>query len=593
MRCHLAPRFALLPLTAAIATAAATGSVTMAHADWTHDVGVSVANEYNDNVFFERENRVSDTVTLVSPFAELVGTGERHEVRLRGDAQRGRYHDYTSENFTDWRLSAEGRLAYHPQGSLFGGVSLARGHEERSSPDAVNGEEPAEYDRLGTFAGINHTFGRVTSRLGGTWESLDFDNVPAEGGGTIFQDDRDRQMSTFGGRFGYKVSDRLEPFVQAAIDHRDYDDPGAIDRDSAGGNAAVGLIYRPAPDLTAEVLGGWMEQDYDDSQLEDIETWDVGGELRWQPEESASRVTARLDRSIEETTVEGASGSVRTGVGVQANAALRPDLLLTTRASYSDHDYRGTTRNDNLFGVGLGLRHYVNPHLYVGVDYDFLQRDSSEPAEDFDNNRLMVSLGTQLSRGYEDEALLNAARHTDTLGGIYLGIQGGFGETGTAQAGPRASGQDGSLRADFRDSGETLGLFGGYALTFDDWRLALELEADQTGAGWNHLRSGDGREFGVEKDQDIGIGIRVDRLLSGNNAVYGRFGVVRGRFAADYTEDGESISDKEWHDGRRIGGGMEVPLADTVGLRMDYSYTNYDDIGRWLRLRVHHHHRSG
>ena len=101
MQASLAPRFALLPLAAAIAAIA-----TPVHADWTHDVGVRVANEYNDNIFFERENRVSDTVTLVSPFAELVGSGERHEVRLRGDAQRGRYHDYTSENFTDWRLSA-------------------------------------------------------------------------------------------------------------------------------------------------------------------------------------------------------------------------------------------------------------------------------------------------------------------------------------------------------------------------------------------------------------------------------------------------------------------------------------------------------
>ncbi|MBB3330465.1 hypothetical protein BDK63_001331 [Halomonas campaniensis] len=583
---HPAPasRFAILPLSLAIALAS--DAMAQEATNWTHNVGVSVANEYNDNVFYERENRRSDTVTLVSPFAELVGSGERHEVRLRGDAQRGKYHEFGSENYTDWRLASEGRFAYSQAGSLFGGVSLARGHEERSSPDDVNGEEPTRYDRVGAFVGVNHTFGRITSRVGGTWESLDFDNVPAAGGTTILQDDRDRQMTTIGGRFGYRLSDRLEPFVQAAVDVRDYDDPGAIDRDSEGYNAGAGLIYRPRTDLHAELMGGWMEQDYDDPGLDDISTFDAGAELRWQPEGLPNRLIARLDRTIEETTIEGASGNVRTGVSAQLTTAIRPDLTLSARASYSDHDYRGTARNDNLLGLGMGLRHYLNPHLFVGVDYDFLQRDSSEPAEDFDNNRLMVSLGTQLERGYEEAALLAAARHTDTLGGFYLGLQGGLGEVGTAQAGPRATaqagpratGQNGSLRADFRDTGETLGLFGGYALTFDDWRLALELESDQTGAGWEHVRSGDGRAFSVEKQRDVGLGLRVDRLLAGGNAVYGRFGLVRGRFDARYAEGGENLQDEQWHDGRRIGGGLEVPLATTLGLRMDYSYTNYDDI---------------
>ena len=90
----------------------------------------------------------------------------------------------------------------------------------------------------------------------------------------------------------------LEPFVQVATDLRDHDlSPGSdgLDRDS--GDA-----------------------------LEDVSTHDFGADLTWQPTGSATRVSARLDRTIEETTVEDASFSVRTVLGGGMMTALRPDL---------------------------------------------------------------------------------------------------------------------------------------------------------------------------------------------------------------------------------------------------------------------------
>ncbi|TDR57421.1 hypothetical protein DFP85_101241 [Halomonas ventosae] len=573
------PAFVLLPLVLAVSAASHTQAQEASNGtDWSHDVGVTVGSEYNDNIFYERENRTSDTITTVSPRAELVGKGQRHEIRAFGSAERGKYQEYQDENYTDWRLGSEGRYAYSEDGSLFGGVNLARGHEERSSPDAVNGEEPTLYDRLGIFAGINHRFGRITSRVGGTFETLDFQDVDALDGLSIENDDRDRDQATFGGRFGYRLDASREPFFQVAADLRDYDqavDIDGFDRDSEGGSAAVGLLLKPSPALDVELLAGWLEQDYDAPDLEDVGTWDLGGELSWRPPGSPTRVSARLDRSVQETTVRGASANLRTGAGVQMTTAIRPDLTLSTRASYSDHDYQGVARNDNLLDLGLGLRHYLNPHLFVGMDYDFLQRDSSLPAEDFDNNRLMVSLGTQLARGYEDAELLAAARDTDLLLDGYLGLQAGYGETGTAQAGPR--GANGTLLADFRDAGGSLGLFGGPALTLGDWRLAVELEAEEADTEWSHERSG-GRNFSVEKQREYGAGLRIGRLLAGDNEVYGRLGLVRGRFDLAFEQEGENDDQREWLDGRRLGGGLEVPLSTALGLRMDYSYTDYEDL---------------
>lgn len=296
--------FVLLPLVLAVSSASQ-AQAPAGHGDWTHDAGVTVGNEYDDNIFAERENRQDDTITVVSPFAELVGEGERHEVRLYGSAERGKYHAFQSENYTDWRLGTEGRFAYGDAGSIFGGLNAGHGHESRTSPDDVNGREPTVYDRLGAFAGVNHTFGRVTSRVGGTWESLDFDDVEADGGFSIEQDDRDRDLTTFGARIGYRVSKTLEPFVQAAVDLREYDrssESDSLDRDSQGANAAVGLITRPSPSLKAEVLVGWMAQDYDGDALESPpstrhwrtspSTWRC-----WKPPAATRRPTATPCRS--------------------------------------------------------------------------------------------------------------------------------------------------------------------------------------------------------------------------------------------------------------------------------------------------------
>ena len=111
------PAFVLLPLVLAVSAASHTqAQEATGRTDWTHDVGVTVGNEYSDNIFYERENRVSDTITTVSPRAELVGKGQRHEIRAFGSAERGKYHEYQDENYTDWRLGGEGRYAYSEAG---------------------------------------------------------------------------------------------------------------------------------------------------------------------------------------------------------------------------------------------------------------------------------------------------------------------------------------------------------------------------------------------------------------------------------------------------------------------------------------------
>ncbi len=66
------PAFVLLPLVLAVSAASHTQAQEDAgRTDWTHDIGVTVGNEYHDNILHEHENCVSDTITTVSRLATL------------------------------------------------------------------------------------------------------------------------------------------------------------------------------------------------------------------------------------------------------------------------------------------------------------------------------------------------------------------------------------------------------------------------------------------------------------------------------------------------------------------------------------------
>ena len=84
-------------------------------------------------------------------------------------------------------------------------------------------------------------------RIGGTFDHYDYDNVAQVGGGTINNDDRDRDVATIGTRVGHSISKTDELFGMFSYDSRDYrlplDDFG-YQKDSNGGPIFRGLASR-------------------------------------------------------------------------------------------------------------------------------------------------------------------------------------------------------------------------------------------------------------------------------------------------------------------------------------------------------------
>ena len=62
-------------------------------------------------------------------------------------------------------------------------------------------------------------------------------------------------------------------------------------------------------------------------------------------------------------------------------------------AGFTDNTYEGTGNNDNrLYRAGLSVVYKPTANISTGVKYDYLNRKFENDANDYDNNRVMLSL---------------------------------------------------------------------------------------------------------------------------------------------------------------------------------------------------------
>lgn len=274
------------------------------------DAGLELATGYDDNIYVTRNREQDDFYLIVRPSLKLkLGSGDT-TLNVRGAGEIARYADLSSEDYEDWSLAGDARAALSKTVSLTAGAEWRWDHESRASPDAVSGIEPTRYQRGFGYLGLIGSNGNFTGRLAGTVTRHDFGDVP--GAGVIINnDDRDRLQAEIGGRGAVRLTSGTENFLQGAFDWRDYDlqtDDSGYRRNSEGLNIAAGVRRKLSDAWSAELFAGWMRRDYQDPRLPDINSWDIGAVVDWTGDKGLGG-SFRLDRSIEETTLPGASGS--------------------------------------------------------------------------------------------------------------------------------------------------------------------------------------------------------------------------------------------------------------------------------------------
>ena len=351
---------------------------------------------YDSNIYALPTGDISDWIA--SPSVSLVGRSDWRQHKLNFDlgADTNRYSTYSTENTYDYWMDVDGRYDFSPTSNVFGGLRYSRNHEDRGSPNPQLSLYPTVYFSTKAFIGGAFESGPLVVRIGATSEDLNYlSQTQASLPGTLNNNDRDQLQYSFGARVGYSVSPDFVPFVQALTDTRNYkqntDDFG-YQRSSSGYRASVGASFKPATTMTIEAFVGNLYQDYADDRFASLSKPYFGADFAWRPL-FGTRFSALLDRTLEETTVVGASSYLDTTLALGAEHALTPDLIADARIAYSVNEYEGTSRQDKVTDARAGFKYYFDPTVFFGVDLRVINRESDQRLANYFRDQLIFSLG--------------------------------------------------------------------------------------------------------------------------------------------------------------------------------------------------------
>ncbi len=357
---------------------------------------------FDSNVFATTNNTKDDFYTTFSPSIAVRSDWNVHSVALQASSQTKRYISQVSENLTNFAVSGDGRLDILRNIYVRGGAGYQLLHEDRSSPDTVNGTKPVEYHVTSANLGYVHEAGRLGARVDATVDSYSFNDTTSGTGATIVQRDRDRIVYAITPRVSYEIVPGYHAFVQASGNARNYvrrTDVNGFHRNSHGYEVDLGTAIDFTHLINGEVFAGYLSQLYDDPRLKDENGFGFGGNLLWNVTQLTS-LRATLARTIEETTqfatgVGGnfdSSGYLQTALKLTAEHELLRNVLLSAYVSYVNSDFQGISRTDDQYETNVEGRYLLNRNLSLNADLTYTKRDSNVVGVSYDRVVGMLAL---------------------------------------------------------------------------------------------------------------------------------------------------------------------------------------------------------
>jgi hypothetical protein len=363
---------------------------------------VNLGESYDTNVFATATNTKSDLYATLSPGVVVRSDWNVHALEFSAKGDTRRYVTQANENVTSFAVRGDGRLDILRDIYALGGAGYQLLHEDRSSPDSVNGKKPVEYHVTSANLGYVHELGRLGARVDATIDSFSFNNATASTGATINQRDRDRIVYTVAPRLTYEIVPAYNAFAKLSGNGRDYVqkfDSRGFQRSSKGYELDVGTALDFTHVVNGEVFIGYLSQFYDDARLKTASGLAFGGTVLWNVTQLTS-IRAILSRTIQETTQFATIGNVTTDAASYLKSAftlsldheLLRDVLLSGYVSYVNSDYQGINRTDDQLEVNVEARYLINQTLSASAFLTYTTRSSNVTGVAYDRGVAMLAL---------------------------------------------------------------------------------------------------------------------------------------------------------------------------------------------------------
>ncbi len=358
---------------------------------------------YNDNIFRNPNNEESDIIGIFSPGFTLRSDFDRHEYKVRGNVEVGEYFDNSENSYLDADLRGNTRYAATASTDLLAHARFRSDHVAIGSfiddPDRRQ-SEPTDYLYYSAGAGIDTRQGRARLEAGAEWLRYDYDNTGRDDGSISINDDRDRDEYHFTARAGYYTQPQTLTYVKAVFNTKRYDEQvdntALAELDSKGYGLYLGAEHGNRKDgFWFDANAGYLRQDYDDSFREEINAFGVNGDLLWRAAPDVT-LTGLVSRSIEEASLTGASGYLRSRLGGGVAYDPLPQWTFGANLRYTNYDFEinptggRPDREDDVYDAALLAQYNITNIHNVGLEYNYIERESDDPTADYESNTLFL-----------------------------------------------------------------------------------------------------------------------------------------------------------------------------------------------------------
>jgi hypothetical protein len=286
----------------------------------------------------------------------------------------GSYFDYTNSSFQPslsrpyLNAKVDGRLDVTRATQILLESRLIVATDNPGSPNIQAGLAKLPYDTtVGGTLGVDQQFNRLDVSLKGTIDRSFYQDSLLTDGETVSNDYR--AFNQYAGimRVGYEIDPGFKPFVEVSEYTRVHDQEFDIygeNRNSNGASAKIGGAFNVFGSLTGEVAIGYLMRDYHDPTLPNIGGATLDGSLLWQ---MSGLTTAKLTAAsaVNESDVQGVSGSFSRDVSIEVDHALRRWLIANGQIGYGRDEYVGLARDDNRYFVAGGLTYKLNREMQI------------------------------------------------------------------------------------------------------------------------------------------------------------------------------------------------------------------------------------
>lgn len=362
----------------------------------------SVSGElaYDDNIFATDTGAIDDFIATVRPSLEV--RTDRSDMSLRAYMfyRHSFFFDTPSENSSSYGAQLAATYQLEPRTPLRAEIRAVREVESRRSLGANRlTSEPVQYTDLEGSIGASTDTGPVY--LAATARARRILYGEADVGG-IEVSQRNRNLSIFSGlaTAGYTIQRLTRVTFDVGVERRIYDvragepafDPLTnVDRSATGARFEFGIQR----DLTALISGtvriGYLDFNYADPRLIDINAFSYFGDLRWSVTPLTTlRLTA--SRRVDETVSQNSAGNLRDEVALSATHELLRTLFLDGTLRYADITPTGVQADSNEFELNLAARYYFGRRFRLEASYNRAQRTSLDRSIAFKDNRFMIGL---------------------------------------------------------------------------------------------------------------------------------------------------------------------------------------------------------